>query len=119
MRLGDYFGEKPVILVLAYFAARCSARRCSMGWCGTARYAVRPRQDFRVVTVSFDPSETPADGRRQEADLPRALRPTGSGGRLALPDRRAIRSPADRAVGFHYVYDHDSDQFAHASGIWC
>ena len=30
--LGDYFGRRPVILVLAYSECRCCARRCSTAW---------------------------------------------------------------------------------------
>ncbi len=60
VRLGDYFGHRPVVLVLAYF--RCPML-CTLVLNGMAD-AMRdmplvPGKDYEVVTVSFDPRETP------------------------------------------------------------
>ena len=74
--------------------------------------------EFDVITVSIDPGESPKLAAAQEGALPGAVRPQGGRARLALPDRR--ESSIDRlaeAVGFRYVYDAQSDQYAHAAGI--
>src|SRR5437667_4357769 len=62
VKLGDYFGDKPVILVLAYY--RCPML-CTLVLNGLVQ-GLRDIKDmdlgdeFQVVTVSFDPEETPA-----------------------------------------------------------
>src|SRR5262245_8259180 len=58
--LGDYLGQKPVILVLAYF--RCP-RLCSMVLngltSGLRQLDYEMGTDYSVVTVSIDPREGP------------------------------------------------------------
>src|SRR5436305_1118544 len=60
VRLGDYFGDKPVILVLAYF--RCPML-CDQVLNGLVRALLDvpfdAGKEFTAVIVSFDPSETP------------------------------------------------------------
>src|SRR5437867_1022146 len=60
VRLADFFEDKPVILVLAYY--RCP-RLCSLVLNGLGdclqNMSLTPGQEFKVVVVSFDPRETP------------------------------------------------------------
>src|SRR5438270_752132 len=60
VRLGDYFGERPVILVLAYY--QCP-RLCTLVLNGLVQGMLEmpftAGKDFEVITVSFDPRETP------------------------------------------------------------
>ena len=60
VRLGDYFGRKPVVLSLVYY--RCPML-CTISLNGLAGalevLSFVPGQEFEVVTVSFDPSEGP------------------------------------------------------------
>src|SRR3954447_9064707 len=60
VQLADYFGERPVILVMAYF--KCP-RLCTLVLNGLVQTVLdlplRPGQDFTILTVSFDPRETP------------------------------------------------------------
>ena len=71
-----------------------------------------------MVTVSFDPRETPELAAAKKKTVPGALRPARCRGRLALPHRRTGRDHRlTEAVGFRYHYDAENDQFAHASGI--
>ena len=53
-----------------------------------------PGKDFEIVTVSFDPRETPAPAAAKKAVYLRALQAAGRRRRLAFPDRR---SAVDRA----------------------
>ena len=48
-----------------------------------------PGKDFQIVMISIDPSETPGLAAAKKAYLREALRASGDGGRLALPDRAA------------------------------
>ena len=87
VKLGDYFGNRPVILVLAYY--RCPML-CTLVLNGLVQgmrsMPFTPGKDYNVVTVSFDPRET--------ADLAAAKKKTyvAAYGRPALP-RAGIFSP--------------------------
>lgn len=68
--LRDYFGDRPVLLVPGYY--RCP-QLCGLlmhGLLEALHQGGLPRKDYRVLRVSIDPSETPADARaRRDADL--------------------------------------------------
>jgi protein SCO1/2 len=136
VKLGDYFGEKPVILVLAYF--KCPML-CTLVLNGVVQglrdMSLTPGEDFRVLTVSFDPRETPemaakkkenyitAYGRPGAAEAwhfltanPQAPSPPGYVPAISGPSNPAIDA-LTKAVGFRYVYDEKQDQFNHTSGI--
>src|SRR5262249_50879690 len=113
VRLSDYFGKKPVILVLAYY--RCP-RLCNEVLNGLVRCLLDipfdVGKDFTVVTVSFDSRETPAlAAAKKKTYLERYGRPGAVEGWYFLTgEEPSIRRLTD-AVGFHYVYDPKQDQF--------
>jgi protein SCO1/2 len=119
VHLGDYFQGKPVILVLAYF-------RCPMLCTEVLNGLVRAMLDlpfdagdkFNVVTVSFDPRDTPEmAAAKKKTYLERYGRPGAEQGwHFLTGDQESIKQ-LTRSVGFRYVYDQRNDQFAHASGI--
>ncbi len=58
--LGDYFGKKPVILVLAYYRCPMLCTLVLNGLVqGMRNMPFTVGREFNVVTVSFDPRETP------------------------------------------------------------
>jgi protein SCO1/2 len=75
-------------------------------------------KEFEVVTVSIDPKETSdlaAEKKRQYVkDYGRAG--AAEGWHFLTGDEPAIRRLAE-AVGFRYVYDPTTNQYAHAAGI--
>ena len=117
--LQEYFGSKPVILVLAYY--RCP-RLCSQVLNNLTEslsaidYSIG--KEFNVVTVSFDPREKPdLAAAKKEAYIDRYGRPGAADGwHFLTGDEAPIKSLAD-VVGFGYSYDAKTDQYAHASGI--
>jgi protein SCO1/2 len=118
--LGQYFSSgKPVVLSLVYY--RCPGL-CTMTLNGMSR-AFKPLQfsagkEFEVVTVSIDPKETPALAAEKKAEYLRQYGRAGaeSGWHFLTGDEPAIRRLAD-AVGFRYLYDPNTTQFAHSAGI--
>ena len=80
--------------------------------------SLNPGQDFEVVSVSFDPKDTPElAAAKKQMYLRRYGRPnTANGWHFLTGDEANIKALTD-AVGFHYKYDPATDQFAHASGI--
>lgn len=119
VKLGDYFGDKPVILVLAYY--RCPML-CTQVLNGLVRalldVPLDVGKDFNVVTVSFDPRETPElAAAKKQTYLQRYGRPGAEAGWHFLTGEQAAIDRLTQAVGFRYRYDPRNDQFAHASGI--
>lgn len=119
VRLGQYFGRKPIVLSLVYFECPglCTVvlnelQRTLNGLSLTAG------DQFDVLTVSFDPRETPtlANAKRQEY-LKRYGRKQGEAGwHFLTGDAEPIRRLTD-AVGFRYAWDERNKQFVHSSGI--
>lgn len=119
VRLGDFFKDKPVILSLVYY--KCPML-CTLVLNGQLRafrsLAFNVGEHHQVVTVSIDPRETPALAASKKAEyLAKYKRPGAAGGwHFLTGDEDSIRQLAD-AVGFHYVYDAPTKQYAHAAGI--
>jgi protein SCO1/2 len=122
VRLGQYFGQKPVVLAFVYYDCPmlCTQVLNAM----VTSFRVLPFEigkDYDVVTVSFDPRETNtlATAKKQVymKYLPERMRAgANSGWHFLTGDQPSITQLTD-AVGFHYRYDEATKQFAHASGI--
>jgi protein SCO1/2 len=119
VRLGDYLGRRPVILVLAYY--QCP-RLCTLVLNGLVQGMLEmpftAGDEFEVVTVSFDPRETwDLAASKKESYIARYGRPGAAEGWHFLTGQESqIRQLAD-AVGFRYRYDPVQKQYIHASGI--
>jgi protein SCO1/2 len=119
VQLGDYFKTRPVILVLVYY--QCPML-CTMVLNDLLRTMRSMHEtvgtDFDVLTVSFDPRDTPELAlRKQQTYLAQYDRPGAEAGWHFLTGEPAsIRALTD-AVGFHYVWDPKFQVYAHASGI--
>jgi len=119
VHLGDYFGEKPVILVLAYFECPMLCTQVLNGLVrGMLDMSYSAGKEFNVVTVSFDPRETPEmAAAKKKTYLERYGRAGAAEGWHFLTGQQEAITALTDAVGFHYTYDAKSQQFAHASGI--
>lgn len=119
VRLGDYFGKRPVILILAYY--RCPML-CDLVLNGTVK-ALRPvsfdiGSEFDIVTVSINPEETPElAAQKKVAYVEDYGRPGAAAGWHFLTGPQESIDQLAKTVGFRYVYDPKSGQFAHAGGI--
>ena len=92
VRLGDYFGKRPVILALAYYECPMLCTQVLNGLVTALRVMnFEPGREFDVVVVSFNPREGPGLASQKKASyLERYGRPQTAGG-LALPDRHSSR----------------------------
>jgi len=77
-----------------------------------------PGRDFEVVAFSFDPKDTPElAASKKQMYVRRYGRPnTANGWHFLTGEPANIKALMD-AVGFHYKYDPQTDQYAHASGV--
>ena len=119
VRLGDYFGSKPVIVSLVYYRCPMLCEQVLNGMTAALnvlRFDVG--REFNVVTVSIDPTETPdIAAKKKEVFLHRYQRPTADKGWPYLTGDQANIEQLAKAIGFRYVYDERTKQYAHASGI--
>ena len=117
--LRDYFGQKPVILSLVYY--RCP-QLCNMSLNGmlSAFKVVKPSigSDYQVVTVSFDPGETPDLARAKKQNYVKQYNRSGAdaGWHFLTGDPEPIAKLTE-TVGFRYHYDPRTNQYAHGSAI--
>jgi protein SCO1/2 len=122
VRLGDYFGKRPVVVSLVYYNCPKLCNLVLNGLVGGLRtlpFAVG--KDFDVVTVSFDPREGASDATKKKEVVLHDYGRAGDAGVAAgwhflTGDKTSIDALAD-AVGFKYAFDTATDQFAHASGV--
>ena len=129
VRLGDYFGKKPVILNLVYY-------QCPM-LCGEVLSGLESAlrvlkfdvgKEFDVLTVSFDPRETPDMATKKKAEFLKRYGRPGAAEWLALSyrsagiDRRADQScrlPVSIRSEDRTIRARDRDHGADAGGKDC
>jgi protein SCO1 len=118
VRLGDYFGQKPVVMVLAYYQCPNLCTLALTQLVETLRkLAFDVGDQFNVVTVSIDPTETPALATAKKASyLKRYGRPGGAAGWHFLTGEQASIQQLAQAIGFRYAYDAEQHQYAHPTG---
>jgi len=119
VKLGEYFGRKPVVLTFVYYDCPMLCTQVLNGLesaLGVLNESIG--KEFDVVTVSFDPKETPvlASGKKK-AYLERYKRPEAEQGWHFLTGGQASIEALTKAAGFNYSWDEASHQFAHPSGI--
>ncbi|MDP3717645.1 MAG: SCO family protein [Acidobacteriota bacterium] len=119
VKLGDYFGKKPVVLAFVYYECPMLCTQVLNGLESALRVINETvGKEFDVVTVSFDPRETPVlAAAKKAAYLDRYKRPEAAQGWHFLTGSQASVDALTKAAGFSYVWDEQSQQFAHASGI--
>jgi protein SCO1 len=119
VELGQFFGQKPVILTLVYYNCPMLCTQVLNGVeSGLKELPTDIGKQFDVVTVSIDPTESHVLARvKQEMYTGMYGRPgAAQGWHFLTGDEPQIRQLAD-AVGFRYAYDPDTKQFAHVSAI--
>jgi protein SCO1 len=119
VRLGQYFGTRPVILALVYYECPMLCTQVLNGLVtalGVMSFDVG--REFDVVAVSINPREGPGlASQKKSAYLDRYGRAhTADGWHFLTGTEESIAALAD-AVGFRYAYDDAIKQYAHGAGI--
>lgn len=119
VKLGDYFGKRPVVLAFVYYECPMLCTQILNGLTSTlTAMSEQVGREFDVVTVSFDPRETPVlASAKKKAYLDRYKREGAESGWHFLTGDEASIAALTKAAGFNYAWDEQSQQFAHASGI--
>jgi protein SCO1/2 len=119
VRLGDYFGRRPVILALAYYECPMLCTQVLSGMtAGLKGLKFSAGQEFDVVVVSIDPGEGPGLAAQKKAThLAHYDRAGTEGAWHFLTGRKANIDKLADTVGFAYSYDEKTNQYAHAAGL--
>jgi protein SCO1/2 len=120
VQLRQYFGQKPVIITMVYFTCPMLCSEVLSGLTGTlvSMSKFNIGREFNVLTVSFDPRDTPQAARETKTRYLRRYRRAGSeeGWHFLTGKQEQIQQLA-QALGFRYTWDEQNQQYAHASGI--
>ncbi len=119
VKLGDYFGKRPVILSLVYYRCPMLCSELLSGMEGALKaLSFDVGKDFDVLTVSFDPRDTPEDATEKKASVLKHYKRAGAAeGWHFLTGSQESITALTNAVGFSYDYDAKSGQFAHSTAI--
>ncbi|HVB37971.1 MAG TPA: SCO family protein [Vicinamibacterales bacterium] len=120
VKLGDYFGQRPVVLALVYYDCPMLCTQVLNGAVASLKaLSLEAGKDFDFVVVSFDPREGPKLALAKRAVY---VKDYGSHGDAAdgfhfLTGQEPSIKALTQAVGFRYVWDPTAKQFAHPTGI--
>jgi protein SCO1/2 len=123
VRLGDYFGQKPVILAEVYYECKMLCSEEMKGLVGAIdMMSLKPSKDFEIVVVSIDPTENQVQAAAAKAKyLELYGSPETANGWHFLTGTQANIDAVCAATGYGYVRvpgpDGKLDQYAHASAI--
>ncbi len=119
VRLGDFFGKRPIILNLVYYNCPMLCGEVLSGLENSLRMmSFDVGKEFDVITVSFDPTETPEMAARKKAEFLHRYKRSGAeqGWHFLVGPKNSVDA-LTKAAGFEYQYDEKTKQFAHAAAI--
>jgi protein SCO1 len=119
VELGSYFGRRPVLLALVYYECPLLCSQVLNGLTSALDVLrFNAGDEFDVVAVSFNPKEGPGmAAAKKRAYMERYKRPGTEGGWHFLTGPESSIAQLTEAVGFRYVWDDETKQFAHAAGV--
>ena len=117
--LSRYFDDKPVILVPSYYECPMLCTQILNGLLSGLRpLSLNAGSDFLVVIFSVDPDEGPELAAAKKVNYVEGYgREGGENGWHFLVGDQASIHVLTQAIGYHYVYDPETDEYIHASGI--
>jgi protein SCO1 len=119
VKLGDYFNARPVLLTLVQYTCQ---NLCTLELNGLSRAIntceLQPGQDYELVTVSFDPRETPMDATLKKRIYESQVNKPGvsSSWHFLTGSQDSIKR-LTQAAGFRYVYDEQNQQYVHSAAL--
>jgi len=119
--LSNYFNDgKPVILDLGYYSCPMLCNLVLNGINeGISKLDWLPGNEYRILTVSFDPRDTVELAAAKKANYLKQLnRPGAEKGWIFFVDPQSHAKALADAVGFQYFWDEDNKQFAHPAVIY-
>ncbi|MBJ6759667.1 SCO family protein [Myxococcaceae bacterium JPH2] len=119
VRLGDVMPKtRPTVLTLVYYSCPMLCNLVINGQVSVMReLGLELGKDYEAVTLSIDPQDTPElSSERRRKYLQGMGKPETAPWRFLTGTEENIRKVAD-AVGFKYVYDASTKQYAHPAVV--
>ena len=120
VRLGDYYGKRPIVLSLVYYKCPmlCTVVLNELLRTVKAVKDLNIGTGYDVLTVSFDPTETPALAAEKKANYLKQYNRLGAedGWHFLTGDKASIEALCN-TVGFRYAWDEKNQQYVHSSGL--
>jgi protein SCO1/2 len=119
VRIGDFFGKKPIVLSLVYFECPALCTEVLNGELRTMKaISLDLGKDFDAVTVSFEPKDTPALAKaKRDVYIGQYGRPEAAEHWHFLTGEQQSIAALTSVAGFRYAYDSSIRQYAHAAAI--
>lgn len=119
VELGEYFNDRPIVLVFAYY--NCPML-CSLVLADLTRSLAALEftagNEFDVITLSIDPTDTPELASIKKAALLSEYgRPGAENGWHFLTGEQSAIDALAGAAGFRYTYDETQGEYAHPAGL--
>jgi len=117
--LGDYFGDKPIVLAFVYYTCPMLCTQVMNGISSAIRVLeFAPGQEFDVVLISFDPRDTPEAARAKKAEHLEYwdAADQADSWHFLTGDEPSIEA-VTAAAGFAYRWEERAQQYAHVSGV--
>jgi protein SCO1/2 len=119
VKLGDYFGKRPVILAMVYYECPMLCTQVLNGAVsalGVVKF--NAGKEFDVVVVSINPKEGPGlASQKKQSYVDRYKRAGTEQGFHFLTGRQESIDRLAQAVGFRYEFDEKTGLYAHGAGI--
>ena len=117
--LGEVVGGKPFALIPVYYECPMLCSLVTEGFVKALRpLGFVPGKEFEVVFLSFDPKEAPElAAKRKAAALDAYGNAASSAGWHFLTGSESEIRRVTETIGFHYVYDSQRDEYAHAAAV--
>jgi protein SCO1 len=118
LRLGAALGERPALLVPGYYSCRnlCELVRAGVAQAVTAS-GLQPGAQFNVVLISIDPRESAPDAAAAQLHDARGHPWAHIARWRYLIGASAATAALSQALGFRYLFDPRTDQYAHVAGL--
>ena len=112
--------DKPAVLCLVYFECPMLCKLAADGLVRSlAEVKANAGTDFQVILVSFDPRDTPEKAKASLKQLVRRYaRPGTEQGWHCLTGNETSIEALTSSLGYHYVWDEETKQFAHPAGVF-
>ncbi len=120
VRIGDYLGKKPVLLMMPFYRCKGSCALELEGLLtGLNKVDYTTGKEFDVVIVSIHPKETPELAAAKKREMMKWYKKSASGasGWHLLTGSWDSITRLTQTVGFKFVYNEQKDQIAHPAGL--
>ena len=116
--LTDAIGGVPALVVFAdYTCHTLCGPILEFTAAGLSKTGLRPGSDYRLVVIGLDPKDGLKAARAMRTEHIDAQNPIGRAAVFLTGGDADIRA-ATAAVGLHYAYDPEHDQYAHPAAVY-